>query len=288
MTHEQARELLARRVELTPHEERLLHTHLGACPECQETARVYAQQRALLRSLPQPEVPPGLRAGVLARVQRPRRQLPLWPALGGIALAAAAVLAFAGLHHPPTSRTALPRSTPAHYGKVHAVPSASIDRAARLATSHQRLRRPTRAVPPTLPSQSVAALPAPTPLPTVPPASVETVPTPARFAAPATRHPAPPARSARRTANPPVYGPVRRVTPIPTIAPPPAPPPAPPVNGALPPATAVPLPTPTSTPTPGVPTAVPVVIVAVPTPTPQIAAKALPAVPPTPTPTPIP
>ena len=95
-SHRNIRELLARRTELTPADERQLRVHLDSCPECRETAAAYEQQLRLLRSLPTLPTPPTLRTSVLNRIHAEAPHTVPWyrrrPALLP-PLAAAAVLA---------------------------------------------------------------------------------------------------------------------------------------------------------------------------------------------------
>lgn len=92
--HGRAREMLARRAELTPRDERRLQEHVEQCPECLRLAADYALQNRLLSALPQAAPPPGLRQSVLNSIDKTaaphpaRFFLPRWSA----GLAAVAVL----------------------------------------------------------------------------------------------------------------------------------------------------------------------------------------------------
>jgi hypothetical protein len=106
-SHRRYRELLARRVELTPTDERRLREHLQGCPECRATAAAYEHQWQLLRSLPPLQTPPTLRASVLHRIhEAPRPPVPWYRRRINLfaPLLAAAVLALVGVASVAGSR----------------------------------------------------------------------------------------------------------------------------------------------------------------------------------------
>lgn len=95
-SHRHFREMLARRAELTPNDERRLRAHLEGCAECRAKAAAYEQQLRLLRSLPTLTTPPTLRTSVLKRIHAtPPAAVPWYRRRPGLMppLAAAAVLA---------------------------------------------------------------------------------------------------------------------------------------------------------------------------------------------------
>lgn len=103
-SHRRFREMLARRAELTPNDERRLRAHLEGCPECRATAAAYEQQLRLLRSLPVLPTPPSLRSSVLNRVHATpppaapwyRRRPSLMPPLAAAAVLALIAAAWVG------------------------------------------------------------------------------------------------------------------------------------------------------------------------------------------------
>lgn len=94
MDHETFREMLARRAELLPHEEAAVRAHLTDCLECRKRAVAYARQTALLRSLPEADPPPALRAGVMDAIQRRPMPsaIPIWRRPMALVPVAAALL----------------------------------------------------------------------------------------------------------------------------------------------------------------------------------------------------
>ncbi len=103
-SHRRFREMLARRVELMPNDERRLRGHLDGCPECRATAAAYEQQLRLLRSLPTLPTPPTLRSSVLNRIHTTpppampwyRRRPSLMPPLAAAAVLALFAVAWIG------------------------------------------------------------------------------------------------------------------------------------------------------------------------------------------------
>jgi hypothetical protein len=109
--HRRFREMLARRIELTPADEQRLRAHLEGCPECRETAAAYEHQWKLLRSLPPLETPPTLRASVLNRIHAAPQPAVRWYRRRSslmAPLAAAALLALAGIAWVAGSRVIAP------------------------------------------------------------------------------------------------------------------------------------------------------------------------------------
>ncbi|HZU11866.1 MAG TPA: zf-HC2 domain-containing protein [Chloroflexota bacterium] len=102
MTHDQIRDLLARRTELTPLEDATVQAHLEGCPECRIAARDYDRQMAALRSLPLVPPPPVLRDRIMAEIQRPpARRFRMVYGLGPLAAAAVIALGVMSFHHAP-------------------------------------------------------------------------------------------------------------------------------------------------------------------------------------------
>ena len=114
MTHEPFEEMLARRTELAPNEERRLAAHLHECPQCQATAAAYQEQTRLLRSIPAVDPPSTLRAGVFAGIAaQPARRRFVWPVRAAafaapLAAVAAVAIVVALNSHPRPANTAAP------------------------------------------------------------------------------------------------------------------------------------------------------------------------------------
>jgi hypothetical protein len=92
--HDECRDLLAMRRELSVDDEERLTTHMHVCRECRELAAEYAWQDAFLESLLLPALPQTFEAGVLGGVQSRRvpHHLPLWRHGLGMFSAAAVIL----------------------------------------------------------------------------------------------------------------------------------------------------------------------------------------------------
>lgn len=182
--HDTYREMLARRVELSPDEEIRLRLHLASCPECRDRADAYARQTALLRAIPPVEPPAALRARVLEVVRRPpvvsnpwwRRPVALVP------LAAALLLIGIGLsvlRHPSGGvRTAVSRALTSVRATpriiVEGTPQSVVPSAAALAPSpHHRgyshARHAPRPAPTVIPYNSGASVAQNAPIPITPP-----------------------------------------------------------------------------------------------------------------------
>lgn len=212
-------EMLARRPELAPYEELDLHEHLRSCLECQHIAAAYAAQTRLLRSLPQIDPPPALRAGVLRQIRestpaRSRWFMPpifLVAPLAAVLLVAVGVLAFLNRPHSSGSNAIAPirhccpqRATLAPVTKNSSQASLPTPRrTARHAVPHRTSSIPTQAPRPTfgaapvvglLPTAhpSAQAIPPPVVSQRLPPTSA-----PSRGRPQASRpfHPGPPARA---------------------------------------------------------------------------------------------
>lgn len=105
--HRRFHEMLARRHELTPADERRLRQHLEGCSACRETAAAYEHQWRLLQSLSPLEIPPTLRTAVLDRIHATpssvvpwyRRRASLMAPLGAMALLLVVAVAWAAGSH---------------------------------------------------------------------------------------------------------------------------------------------------------------------------------------------
>jgi hypothetical protein len=320
-SHRTFRQMLARRAELTPADERRLRVHLEGCPECRETATAYAQQLRLLRSLPTLSTPPTLRTSVLKRIHTVPQHTAPWyrrrPALLP-PLAAAMVLAVVGVawvagqrltaqhgtQNAALVRSATPAPTSSGSGIRTQVPTSFAPVRARSGTrkrsiaSHPTKHRsvpapPVRATGPSGTSSHVSTQVVPTPLG----GAVRFTATPVSFGSGASVAAGIPAvsplptpirlaatRPSRRHVAPP-----RRTSSATSQAQPTAPPTSASVGIAVgPPSTAAPPAKPPSlapirgTPSPVAPVETPIVVV-----TPAVVNTPLPIVPATPTPAPV-
>jgi hypothetical protein len=307
--HDRFKEMLARRAELAPHDEADLRVHLHGCAECRETADAYARQTALLRSLPEAEPPPALRAGVLAAVAAagtpaPARWSwrPAFLAAPFVAVAAAAVLALVLLNHPHNAPTAATHLTlpPA----TKAVPSATPTVRPTATKTHAK-RQHASATPTSVATlqvtnpgsspvgTSVAVLGPSTPVPPTANVPAATPGSPPQSGSPTSgTHHVKPTATAVRAGGPVAPRPTSGAPSVPTIAPigpsptlvPTAVPPAPTPVHVAPKA-----PTPTAVvlaPSPTPSTGIAVATNKSPTPGPGPAAPSVTEAPPTPTPTP--
>jgi hypothetical protein len=88
-SHEECRDLLAMRQDLSAEQARWLDEHLAGCRECRELAAEYARQDAFLQSLLLPAPPLTFQSGVLGRAHRRARARRVLPWRHGVALLSA-------------------------------------------------------------------------------------------------------------------------------------------------------------------------------------------------------